>query len=268
MKFYLGTHQPGWLWTTDVPLFISRRRLTKRNRDNLEPSLGRWALDSGGFTELTMFGKWTTSPSEYVDDVATFAERIGNLDFAAPQDSMCEAHVLAKASEVAGRRVTVEEHQYLTVENFLELRRQAPDLPIAPALQGDKIDDYARCRQLYADAGVDLLAEPVVLLGSVCRRQNTAEIGEIVAAHCDLRLHGLGVKSGGVARYGRKILSSDSMAWSFDARRSAPLLGHEIRHKNCANCMTYAMQWRERLLAGVAQERPVQLSLFDQRDAA
>jgi hypothetical protein len=261
VKFYLGTHQPGWLWTTDVPLFISRRRLTGRNRDNLAPSLGSWALDSGGFTELSIHGKWETTPSEYVDDVSAFAERIGNLDFAAPQDWMCEPHMLAKTGK------TVEEHQHLTVENFLELRRQAPSLPIVPALQGWKIDDYARCRQLYASAGVDLAAEPRVALGSVCRRQSTSEIGAIVASLSDLKLHGLGVKSAGLGLYGHHLASADSLAWSFGARRSDPLPGHQIRHKNCANCVTYAMRWRDQLLSHPVS-LPVQPSLFDQVGAA
>lgn len=48
--FYLGTHQPQWLGRYDVPMFISRRRLSSRK--SLPQARGRWALDSGGFTEL------------------------------------------------------------------------------------------------------------------------------------------------------------------------------------------------------------------------
>lgn len=49
-QFWLGTHKTGWLERTDVPLFISRRRLVERV--TLPRARGPWALDSGGFTEL------------------------------------------------------------------------------------------------------------------------------------------------------------------------------------------------------------------------
>ena len=51
MKFYLGTHQTGWLAKLDVPLFVSRRRLATLRK--LPRAVGSWALDSGGFTELS-----------------------------------------------------------------------------------------------------------------------------------------------------------------------------------------------------------------------
>jgi hypothetical protein len=43
------------------------------------------------------------------------------------------------------------------------------------------------------------------------------------------------------------MLSADSLAWSFEARRAAPLAG--CRHANCANCLRYAAAWRERTLS-------------------
>lgn len=71
-------------------------------------------------------------------------------------------------------------------------------------------------------------------------------------------LHAFGVKVGGLRIYGRKILTCDSMAWSFQARRESPLAGHP--HGSCANCLDYALAWRARVLA----VRPSQqLSLFD-----
>jgi hypothetical protein len=50
----------------------------------------RWALDSGGFTELFIHGRWVTPAAAYVEAVDHYAERIGGMDFAAPQDWMCE----------------------------------------------------------------------------------------------------------------------------------------------------------------------------------
>lgn len=41
----------------------------------------------------------------------------------------------------------------------------------------------------------------------------------------------------------------DSLAWSFSARYDRPMLGHT--HKTCANCLPYALRWRDRLLRGL-----------------
>jgi hypothetical protein len=43
MRFYLGTHQPAWLHTFTVPLFISHRRLTGYR--SLPKARCHWALD-------------------------------------------------------------------------------------------------------------------------------------------------------------------------------------------------------------------------------
>lgn len=81
MRFYLGTDRANWLWNgqlTDVPLFVSHRTL-KRYK-TLKPATTRWALDSGGFTELLMYGQWVTKPSEYINAVRRYQDQIGSLD--------------------------------------------------------------------------------------------------------------------------------------------------------------------------------------------
>jgi hypothetical protein len=67
MKFYLGTHRPRWLATLDVPLFVSRRTLASLRTP--PRARAQWALDSGGFTELTMHGRWTVSAADYAREV-------------------------------------------------------------------------------------------------------------------------------------------------------------------------------------------------------
>jgi len=207
--------------------------------------MASWALDSGGFTELASYGKWHTAPAAYVADVRRFANEIGHMDWVAPQDWMCEPFMLAKTG------LSVAVHQMRTVENYIELRMLAPELPFIPVLQGWTIADYHRCLDMYERVGVDLWACDAIGLGSVCRRQATAEIEAIVQALSisGLRLHGFGVKSGGLNRFAGDLVSADSMAWSFRARREPPLAGHT--HKNCANCLPYAEGWRDRLLAGL-----------------
>ena len=62
---YIGSHEPSWLGRVGVPLFISHRRLSRLKR-TLPRAIAPWALDSGGFSELALFGGWKTTPIEYV----------------------------------------------------------------------------------------------------------------------------------------------------------------------------------------------------------
>ena len=86
--FYLGTHEPAWLKRLEIPLFISRVRLARRK--SFPQALGKWALDSGGFTQLHKHGGCDLSVAVYVGEVRRYADEIGNLDWVAPQDWMCE----------------------------------------------------------------------------------------------------------------------------------------------------------------------------------
>lgn len=263
--FYLGSHQPHWLWKVDYPLFVSRRTLQRRSVKGLRRATCRWALDSGGFTELAMHGRWTLSSAAYVELVEQYAETIGGLDWAAPQDWMCEPFMVERTG------LSVREHQERTVANGLDLRNRAPHLPIKYVVQGDTAKSYLRCVDLYRQAGVDLAAEDLVGLGSVCRRQSTDEIDGLVRelSSAGLKLHGFGVKTQGLRRYGGLLASADSLAWSFQARRSPALPGC-TGHRNCANCLTYATDYRTRLLHGLRTaggcSRATQLALFDHTD--
>jgi hypothetical protein len=260
-RFLLGTHQPGWLGRAGVPLFVSDRRL--RVYRHLPRAAGSWALDSGGFTELQQYGEWTVTPAGYAARVRRYRDQIGALMWAAPQDWMCEPIVIAGGQAgrltFAGTGLTVAEHQQRTITSLLELRDLAPDLWWLPVLQGYTTAEYLACADLYTAAGIDLATEPLVGLGSVCRRQATTEAHQIITAlHARgiTRLHGFGVKILGLRRYGHLLASADSLAWSEDARRKKrPMPGcpaHQpscpprcrAHHKNCANCLRYALAWR------------------------
>lgn len=245
MIFYLGTHRANWLERVSVPLFIARQTLAPRK--TLPRALGTWALDSGAFSELSLHGKWTTPPGQYVAEVRRFHDEIGKLAWSASQDWMCEPFMLAKTG------LTVADHQRRTVDSYLDLMARDATLPWAPVLQGWALQDYFDHADAYERAGVNLAQLPVVGLGSVCRRQGTAEATQIVTALADrgLSLHGFGMKTTGLRQYASGLHSSDSMAWSFRARkRGAPLPGCH-GHKNCANCITFAMHWRTEVLASV-----------------
>ena len=250
--FYLGAHMPHWLALTDVPLFVSHRRLA--GRKTLPRALGPWALDSGGFTELQMFGRWVTTPAEYVAAVRRYRDEIGQLQWAAPQDWMCEPVVIAGGRvgpvTFAGTGLSVDEHQRRTVQNLLELRELAPDLPFAPVLQGYTPADYERCADMYAAAGIDLAAEPVVGIGSVCRRQASSEIADLIHRFAErgIALHGFGVKTLGLAEAAAGLASADSMAWSTRGRH---VKGCTSSHVTEANCLRFALAWRDGALTAI-----------------
>lgn len=245
MRFYLGTHVLNHLEKTDVPMFVSRRAFNKR-RSTLDTK-GEWALDSGGFSELSLHGKWMITPEEYVERVNEI-NKTPNLQWAAQQDWMCEPHMIEKTG------LSVKEHIRRTVDNFVQLRSLDCDVPIIPVLQGYEIEDYKTCFELFEASGVDLRAEPLVGLGSVCQRQATEEIEQIVKTfHAkDLALHGFGVKTNGLKRYGEMLSSADSLAWSYAARWKkdhCSIHRPDPTTKNCANCLQYALEWREKVIA-------------------
>lgn len=280
--FYLGVPEGNWLSRTEVPLCVSYGRL-RRIKGTLprSPKNGHWFLDSRGFSELKDHGRWTITPREYFDAVCRYDEEIGNLGWASIQDWMCEPAVIHggvwNGLRFAGTGLSIEEHQRRTVANFLELSGLWRELdalgdnPFMPVLQGWSIEDYHRCWDMYEEAGVRISEHyPIVCVGSVCRRQDTEEIAAILRSlrerDPDLPAHGFGVKQGGLLRGAWN--SADSQAWSINARYGPKDTACTAGHRNCANCLTYALSWRERLLAKLDAGPPEQLDLFADEEAA
>ncbi len=238
-EFFLGSHMVSqkW-WDAGVPLCVSRRRLPKIK---LPSARAAWILDSGGFTELSAYGEWRTTEADYVAEVRRFA-KIGMLAWVAPQDWMCEPQIIHGDPKRGwpGTHLSVREHQERTVASFLSLREQIGPLVI-PVIQGFAPRDYDRCIDLYAQHGVDLEAEPVVGLGSVCRRSRTSEIVRMIRYLSDyrLRFHGFGLKGDSFRALHGLLASADSMAWSYSARKQ----GRD------QNGLEEALRWRTELLA-------------------
>ncbi|SHN46438.1 DUF7221 family queuine tRNA-ribosyltransferase-like protein [Cryptosporangium aurantiacum] len=266
--FYLGAPAPGWLAKPEVnaeqaPLMVSDRRL--RVYKTLPRARVPWVLDSGGFSELKEFGTWTVTPAEYAARARRYQEEIGQLAWAAPQDWMCEQAIIDGGQfgpqRFVGTHLSVPEHHLRTVVNAVELSMLAPDVRWLRIVQGDTPEDYERCDDLYLQHGIDLRKEPLVGVGSVCRRQGTGEghaIFTALRARGLTRLHGFGVKTLGLRNYDDPWASTDSMAWAFTARRlrrpALPECVRAGRHKNCANCLRYALTWRRRLLNALLPE--------------
>ena len=243
MRFYLGTHEPHWLDRATGPLFVSRRRLdrVKKTARAVVP----WCLDSGGFSELSMFGRWETSPEQYAEEVTRYSAQLGKMEWAAVQDWMCEPFILKKTG------LTIREHQGRTIQSYYRLHALAPAIPWVPVLQGFTLDEYLDHIEQYRLCGIDLRKVPVVGVGSICRRQGTMEAERIIRAihHRGIRIHGFGFKLQGLRTCSRYLHSADSMAWSFNARRKPPMTGH--KHAACSNCLTFAEDWRVRAIASI-----------------
>lgn len=236
--FYLGTHRINWLALTNVPLFVSVAHFHKRR--SFPRALGPWAQDSSGFTQLSRHGYWTFGAKGYVDVTRRAADGIGMPVLVSIQDWMCEPFVLANTGK------TIAEHQALTIESYLTLRELAPEIPWMPVLQGWECDDYLDHIEQYRAAGVELSELPVVGVGSICRRQASSVAARIIRAIAlhRIRIHAFGVKTDGLRMFGDWITSADSMAWSFVARRRPVLMPGCVGHKNCANCLRWALEWR------------------------
>jgi hypothetical protein len=214
--------------------------------------------------------------------VIRYDQEIGRLDWAAPQDHMCEREIIEGGwwggKNYAGtrhyldleRRLTYEElvgeHQRLTVVNFLELetlweeyRAQGEcrrDSPFRPVLQGKpgNVASYRRHAGMYEDVGVRLADYPVVGVGSVCRLQAEPVIRHLARglSGLGLNLHWFGLKLSGLPEVWPDIYSCDSAAWSAAARREARLPGcthvrvrgrYAGQPSTCANCPRRADSW-------------------------
>lgn len=244
MKFYLGTHCTNWLWDArfrEIPLFVTHRRL-RRRVTQYPPAVTRYCVDSGAYTELTSYGRWVETPEQYVAGLRRYWDELGPFDFAGQQDYVCLPDALAKIEHVTGVRPDVQDQLTGTVANFVLLRDLAPDLPIVPTVQGASYEDYLRCADLFAEAGVDLAAEPVVGVGSLVGRApwEIERIATGLQGRGITRLHGFGVKGLGARAAGHQLASVDSSTWSYEGRKR-PL--PDCPHEQCQNCARYALRW-------------------------
>lgn len=255
-RFYLGTNKLNWLYKLENrhPLFVSIRTLNRIK--NPRTAVIDWCCDSGGFTELTMFGKWVTTPEQYIEDLHR-ANAMGRLVWASPQDWMCEPHMIDRTGK------SIEEHQHLTCQNFIELQELNPPCRIIPALQGWNPDNYRQHLLMYESYGVDLRNYETVGLGSFCRRANVSGVRELVIDlyQHGLKMHGFGLKRDGLSLFGDYLQSSDSMAWSLAGRiagrKGINLCGGSHNAKGCGDCFTWASMWADDVAATRQTSQPL-----------
>ncbi|WP_425484924.1 DUF7221 family queuine tRNA-ribosyltransferase-like protein [Amycolatopsis anabasis] len=202
-------------------------------------------MDSGSYTEITRFGTWRCDPDLFGSRVTRVLDNVGTPPvFCAPQDIPCEPQARAASG------LPVAEHQSDTIENLIYLREQFPFVPWLPVLQGWEPDQYLDHAFQYRCAGIDLTREPLVGVGSLCRRGagQTSTVVRIIRSLRDLgiTLHRFGVSQHVLARCPVELSSVDSLAWSRSARwhgRAMPGCAHP---GSCTNCADFALRWHRR----------------------
>lgn len=193
---------------------ISVNRLRPRKANF--PS-NKWIMDSGAFTELSRFGHYRQGVEKYHSLITRWHSlKSDTLLAVVSQDYMCEPVILRKTG------LTVADHQRLTIERYVALRALFSTPYLLPVLQGFAPTEYVAHLRQYGS----LLQEGAwVGVGSVCKRNADPQavvdvLSAILSERPDLRLHGFGLKMIALMdkRVLRRLYSSDSMAWSFDAR--------------------------------------------------
>ncbi|WP_067481897.1 deazapurine DNA modification protein DpdA family protein [Actinomadura hibisca] len=252
MRFFLGTHQPSWLRHVRVPLYVSQHALSPLVSLPRRLQGAVWALDSGAYTELTAFGRWRLDAPAYAKLARRYHDEIGPMSHCAQLDWPCEDAALKQTG------LSIAEHQAATIRNGLDLREREPELPWMMVLQGVRRGDYLRHLDQWLAAGIDLTKEPIVGLGSVCRRGNTISTALLIdeLAGYGIKLHTFGYKIQGLLASADKIASADSLSWSRTARwEQVRIHGHD-HPGHCGNCLPYALDWRETLLDQVQRHHP------------
>ena len=249
-KFFIGLYHPNVACHFGRSI-ISVNALYRRQAD-FHPT--EWILDSGTFSQIFQHGCHTLSAEAYLRQIERW-NRCGNLLAAVCQDWMCEPWILAKTKK------TVREHQLLTVQSYLLLRSRA-SVPIMPVLQGFAPSDYVAHLDLY---GPFLTDNHWVGVGSVCRRNANPDAIEdvllaIVQCRSGLRLHGFGLKLLALKRSTVRTLlySSDSMAWSFGARKVSRRTGRSINRLAAARAYVSKVE----AICQPEPERSIQLQLL------
>lgn len=175
-----------------------------------------WILDSGAFTELSLYGCYRNGVEVYASEIRRWSGT-GRLLAAVTQDYMCEPHMLARTG------LTVMQHQDLTIARYDALRAcDIGGVYVMPVLQGYQPREYAAHVRAY---GSRLRARMWVGVGSVCKRNKDpatilAVLRAIRAERPDLRLHGFGLKLTALKNDAIRedLHTGDSMSWSYHAR--------------------------------------------------
>lgn len=181
----------------------------RRRKKELPRPLGKFLIDSAGFTELKDHGRYTFTIQEYLDCIRRFKP-----DYFVNMDWMCEPAIIQKTGK------SIWYHINATIENYYNMVQKLSEVEIKqciPVIQGWEIKDYLYCIERYEKNG---LITPYMGVGSVCRRGSAREIAKILSIIKgelpNVNLHGFGVKKSVIDLLPSNILYSiDSAAYMF-----------------------------------------------------
>lgn len=240
MIFYLGLSDPPHIEQLKVPYIISCRRLINRSSTIWGED---WLMDSGGFTELQLYGKYKMSEDEYIETIQRFRPTIAFC-----QDWACLPSMIKKTG------LTIKTHQQLTTDSYLSMINKTPR--VAPVLQGYSVEDFIAHARQYESNNVDM--NQIFGIGSIALRKNNIEKENIIVGIKKLwpsmKLHAFGLKLRAFNRINivGNLYSADSIAWSYYGRREQPLpFCNNVctrRSMNCSHCSITASVWYKKAL--------------------
>jgi hypothetical protein len=183
--------------------------------NNFKPfRVNEWILDSGGFTQITKYGRYICTPKWYVWRIERLRQN-GELVGAFCQDWQCMPIHLNKTG------LTKEDHQEKTTQSYVDLK-PLTTVEIIPVLQGQYAKDYANHVKMYGNL---LGRNAWVGVGGVAARQNQPGLilkilEAIKSERADLRIHGFGLKWSSLQYETIVDLlhSSDSQNWAMNER--------------------------------------------------
>jgi hypothetical protein len=210
----------------------SFKQLRGRKKDLPRP-IGKFLIDSAGFTELSDHGKYTFEIEEYLNCIRRF-----DPDYFVNMDWMCEPSVLQKTGK------NIWYHINSTIGNYYNMIQQMTEDEIKkciPVIQGWKIQEYLYCIERYEKNG---LIAPYMGVGSICRRGSAREIAKILSIIKgelpNTKLHGFGVKKSVIDLLPDGILHSiDTAAYMFAKK-------HNGRWVTSANGIDLALEEMQR----------------------
>lgn len=248
MKFYVGVSSTSHIKYVPYRFLFSVSRLLDR-KSKINTFGKEWILDSGGFTQLLLNGKYTFTIEDYIEIV-----KLQEPNIFVSMDWMCEPWILKKTCK------TIKDHLTFTVNNHIKIKElYNGSSKLMGVVQGYNKDDYLTHVDMLKEHG---LIEEYMGIGTLCRRQSTDDILNIpflIKRNLPewVKLHGFGVKTLALKKCGiyNLLYSSDSESWSFLARKLQKRVVNEIgickcdnsicksKAKNCANCGRYMRYW-------------------------
>lgn len=236
-----------------VPILLpasSYARYKTMSTPRIPPQITDTAADSGGFTATVRWGDYRYTPSQYVEWLRRWTP-----GWAATFDFCCEDEI------TSGKPGIVRDRQARTTDLAYQFWNHHAHEPWAwvPTIQGWHPEDYHRHASEMRPLVDQMKVRPRfrVGIGTLCRRERTADIAAIVeavaAALPGIPLHLWGTK----IRYFEKVpphpqvVSVDSAAWNFRAHRNNPTPpGMTQREWQVSRCLpAYINKFEEALCA-------------------